>query len=146
MKWNWGTGIAIFYTCFVIIMVGMVVKSTQIKVNLVDENYYLQDMGYQEIKNKKTNGNRVDVQIVLVKQAGVRCLSIQLPASYSDAEGRVTFFRPSDYLLDKEFALDLNDEGLALIPIESLRRGLWKISLEYYHLGTPYLIEKSMNL
>jgi hypothetical protein len=44
MKFNWGTGIAIFYIIFVVSLVFQVFKSRQYDHSLVVDNYYEEDI------------------------------------------------------------------------------------------------------
>ncbi len=45
---NWGVGIAIVYILFVLGMLTLVFKSRSQKIDLVTENYYQQELAYQE--------------------------------------------------------------------------------------------------
>jgi hypothetical protein len=51
MKLNWGTGIAIFYGLFMVIMITFVVMSRNVDHSLVMEDYYEADINYQEHKD-----------------------------------------------------------------------------------------------
>lgn len=55
MKLSWGTGIAIFYSVFVIVLVFVVVKSTSIDNALVTDDYYKKDLEYQTQIDKQVN-------------------------------------------------------------------------------------------
>ena len=55
MKFNWGTGIALVYGAFALIMVGVVIRSRQYDPGLVSKDYYNLDLNYQEHFDKKQN-------------------------------------------------------------------------------------------
>jgi len=55
MKFNWGMGIAIFMTCFIIFIVSFVVKSSFLNTDLYAEDYYQQELDYQDIIDAKVN-------------------------------------------------------------------------------------------
>ena len=59
MKINWGSGIAIFYSLFVITMVYAVVRSTQFDNSLVSDHYYADDLKYQERFDKLSNAQNL---------------------------------------------------------------------------------------
>ena len=49
---NWGTGIAIFYGTFMVIMITFVIKSRSVDHSLVMDNYYEEDINYQSHMDK----------------------------------------------------------------------------------------------
>ena len=53
MKFNWGTGIVIFITQFVVSMSAMVFKASQQNVDLVTEDYYEKELAFQGLKDKQ---------------------------------------------------------------------------------------------
>ena len=65
MKINWGTGIAIFFSVFVLSLVYQVYRSTQYDHSLVSDQYYADDLRYQEHYDKLANAQSLekDLQI-----------------------------------------------------------------------------------
>ena len=57
MKFNWGTGITLFYITFMFTMIFMVYQSTLVERNLVVENYYEKDLQYQSHLDKLKNSS-----------------------------------------------------------------------------------------
>ena len=50
---NWGWRITIVYSLFALTMIGAVIYSTTLDVNLVEEDYYEKEVNYQQVINKK---------------------------------------------------------------------------------------------
>ena len=147
MKINWGTGIAIFYTLFVILMVGMVINSTRNKVELVQENYYQKDLNYEEFRLKRQNAAAMVAPIKVDYQQKNKSVRLQFPSSMSNATGQVTFFRPSNKSLDQKVDIVLNKEGMMNIPVnKSMIRGLWKVQLDWESDGKHFFTEESIVL
>ncbi|MBT8189385.1 MAG: FixH family protein [Bacteroidia bacterium] len=147
MKLNWGSGIAIFYTLFVIVMITMVVKSTQNKVHLVQENYYEKDLNYEEFRKKRENGQTVKDQIIIKYHKKDKILNISLPKTMNIATGELALFRPSNKFLDKKFKLKLDDNASMDIQLErSLTTGLWQVQLDWESGGKSYYVEESLVL
>ena len=145
MKLNWGTAIAIFYTCFVIAMVTMVVRSTQNKMDLVQENYYEKDLAYESFRAKRQNASvlteKADIKYSIAEQA----VEIALPKGMSAAKGKLNFFRPSNKQLDTSFELEVNEKGQMLIPVnQKIKPGLWRIQLDWEYEGQAYFQETSI--
>ena len=47
MKWNWGTKIGLFYSSFVLFILGMIFLSSQEQYDLVTEDYYAAEINFQ---------------------------------------------------------------------------------------------------
>lgn len=147
MKINWGTGIAIFYVFFVIAMISMVINSSYHKVELVQENYYQKDLQYEAFRLKRQNATAMTVPISIKYEHKENAVRLAFPAAMADATGQVTFFRPSNKSLDQQVMIVLDDEGTMLIPVsESMKRGLWKMQLDWQSDGKQFFKEESIVL
>ena len=145
MKINWGTGIAIFYTLFVIAMVSMVVKSTYHKAHLVQEDYFNKDLNYEEFRKKRQNATSVNISVDVKEQAKGQTLLLQFPSSMNNAQGHVVLFRPSNKNLDQKIPLRLNANGAMEFPMKSrLLEGLWKVQLEWESDQVEYYKEEQI--
>ena len=145
MKINWGTGIAIFYTLFVIVMVGMVIKSTYNKAQLVQEDYYNKDINYEEFRKKRQNGDKFSKVIFVDYAVSDNVIKIKFPASKKDVQGDLTLFRPSNAKMDKIFSLDFDEKGEMDIPVDrTMADGLWKVKIEWKDQGIDYYNEKDI--
>ena len=132
MKINWGSGIAIFYTLFVLAMVTMVVKSTQNKPRMVQENYYEKDLNYEDFRQKREMGQAVSHLIDIAYQSDLNNIKISFPKELAQSKGSVTMFRPSNQFLDKKYPLQLDSMGDMLIPLDNrTARGHWKIQIDW---------------
>jgi hypothetical protein len=59
MKISWGTGIAIFYSFFVIAMLVFVYAATNQDISLVSDTYYEEDLSYQVKLDKIQQTNQL---------------------------------------------------------------------------------------
>jgi nitrogen fixation protein FixH len=145
MKLNWGSGIAIFYTCFVIAMITMVVKSSQNKVHMVQENYYEKDLNYEAFRQKRQNGMTKEGSIDIKYSSANNEIFIAFPQRMSEASGDITLFRPSNHFLDQKIKLNLDQKGQMKIPIEkNMVSGLWKVQVDWDHEGKKFYKEESI--
>ena len=65
MKISWGTGIAIFYSFFVIAMLVFVYAATKQDNSLVSDTYYEEDLSYQKKLDKMQRTNQLKHEFVL---------------------------------------------------------------------------------
>ncbi len=145
MKINWGTAIAIFYTCFVIAMVTMVVRSTQNKMDLVQENYYEKDLTYESFRAKRQNAAVLTETVAIKYSIAEESIQINLPEGMSTAKGKLIFFRPSDKKLDTSFDLEVDEKGQMRIPVnQKIIPGLWRVQLDWEYEGQAYFQETSI--
>ena len=66
MKFNWGTGIGLFYVVFVVIMVSMVMFSARNNIDLVQEDYYEKDLNYESFRLARENSRKEIYQVNLI--------------------------------------------------------------------------------
>lgn len=56
---NWGKGLTIFITCFILFIGALVYSSFQVKVPLVADDYYEQEINYQQKIDARTALNKL---------------------------------------------------------------------------------------
>lgn len=131
MKINWGTGIAIFYTIFAVTLLFAVVRSTHYDHSLVSEQYYADDQNYQKHYDKLVNASHLkeDLQIWNKKQA--ERIELQFPKDLKGVAGEVYFFCPSSSKKDFKLKVQPDKNNLQMIPTEGLKKGLWKVKVDW---------------
>jgi len=131
-KFNWGTGIFLFYSAFVIFMLSLVFMSMQQKIELVTENYYTKGVDFQTQINEQSNVAAL-VEKPTVKQLENGNVEIKFPASEnleSKINGEIAFFRPSDKDLDFTVPIKLEKTKNQIIT-QKIEHGLWKIKMSW---------------
>lgn len=141
MKMNWGTGITIFMVIYMAGVTGVVIFSFQQDVNLVTEDYYQQELVYEDqitrIKNADALPEKPSVELVKAADA----VRLTFPSSIIPEEGTVLFFRPSDFTKDKNYKLALNDNNTQAFDFTDMATGMWKVKLEWELAGKSYYQE-----
>ncbi len=147
MKINWGTAIAIFYTCFVLAMVLMVVKSSQNKMDLVQENYYQKDLDYENFRSKRQNAKQLSQAISIQYSLSENAIELSFPQEMQALKGTLTLFRPANKTLDQTFVLKLNQEAKMSIPVDqNIPAGLWRVQIDWESKGDHYFKEESISI
>ena len=145
MKLNWGSGIAIFYGLFVLVMVGAVIKASQLGVDLVQEKYYDADIAYEEFRQKRENAKALESQPQVQVLNRSETLVLDFKGLWVDVKGTVRLYRPSDKYADLTFPLRLEDKTMSL-STEKLKKGRWKVILDWKGDGEPYYMETDIVL
>jgi nitrogen fixation protein FixH len=145
MKWNWGTGLFVFFVIFVATLVFVLYQSTQVDNALVMDNYYEEDLNYQAHYEKKQNTADLPVKVVIryLKETGE--LHLQFPdgaSADSNITGHVWIYRPSDKEQDVSQSFQLVDELTWKIQIGNLESGRWKVKIDWKMGAKPYYQEE----
>ena len=146
MKLNWGWRIAIFYSFFVITMIGMVVYSTQNKVQLVQDKYYDKDLEYEAFRQKRQNAEQLSQQLQINYIASLEQLELTFPKEMNVEEGTLTLFRPSNSFQDQKIRLKPDQHNQMRIPLHNLSKGHWKVQLDFKSAGKAYYKEQRLRL
>lgn len=145
-KLNWGVGIVITIACFIGFIMFFVIKmSTDKKYDhdLVTEEYYKQELAYQDQIDAQQNSARLAKNIqVEVTAEGIQ---IMFPSEKKDIKGEVSLYRPSNKKLDLEIPISLENQQM-IIPAEKLVEGKYKLSINWKSNETTYLYKKDLQI
>lgn len=143
MKLNWGTGIAIFITLFIVHILFLVYKTTEVSTDLQASDYYQQELDYQDrieaINNSKSLGS--ELKVVQSEQGIV----VDYPVEFEAAalQGEVHFFKPDNADLDRKYAI-APTQGKQLIDRDELTSGWYLVKVKGEQDGVPYFFEETV--
>ncbi|TXB60114.1 FixH family protein [Phaeodactylibacter luteus] len=146
MKINWGTGIAIFFSVFVLSLVYQVYRSTQYDHSLVSDQYYADDLRYQEHYDKLANAQSLEKDLQIRQPKPGETIEIAFPAQAGEAKGEIYFFCPADKSADFRLPVKPMGDGVQRVPVEGLRPGLWKVKVDWEAGGKSYYKEQDIRL
>jgi len=146
MKINWGTGIVIAFIGFIAFIMYFVVSmniNDKYKHDLVTEEYYKEELAFQNDIDKLNNAKTLETDITYNKTE--KGLVIEFP-KHLDVEkitGKMFLYRPSNKQLDFETSISLSKSHL-LIPDKRLVDGRWNIKVDWQYNGKSYLYKASI--
>jgi nitrogen fixation protein FixH len=143
-KFNWGTGIALFYGFFAVIMVGLVIKSTFNPVLMVKKDYYDDDINFQSHYDKAQNGKQLANDMTIQYLAESNTVLLQFPPNLPTPVGKVTFFRPSENNKDRIFELKTDPSKRMMIQVDDLEKGVWRVQAEWQAEDKLYYKEEKI--
>lgn len=141
MKLNWGTGIALFYGTFVVVLVAVVIKTTTFDNSLVSEQYYADDLNYQQQYNKLANSISLPNDLTVSMQAAAQQVELLFPAEAGQASGEIYFYNPSYKAGDFRVAIQPDSDHRQIISTAELRPGLWRVKVDWQAGGKSYFKE-----
>ncbi len=137
---NWGNAIVLVFVVFAAIIITMVtICMRQDDLHLVTQNYYEEEIRYQEHIDKVNNARDLGIS-VLDFDTKNKVIDLNLPA---DSSGSIHLFRPSDARLDQKLTIDSDKKSLDL---SGLKPGYWHIKLTWEKDGIAYYEEKKIDL
>ncbi|MEQ8359840.1 MAG: FixH family protein [Cytophagales bacterium] len=140
---NWGNKLLISLIVFAGIMATMVTIAMRENIDLVDENYYQEEIEYQDRIDQMTNNIEAGaLKIRLDKESS----SIVLKFNDKIENGLIHLFRPSNANEDQKIQLSTDENGLQLISYKGLISGLWRIKIEWSAESDEYYSEQVLNI
>jgi hypothetical protein len=144
MKLNWGWGIAIFYTLFVLVFIGLLFFSFTQDNSLVVDDYYELDLNVQDRIDKQNNYKNFGSEVSHNYAANTASVALAFPADMHEIEGKVLFYRPSSAKQDFEVALKLDTTNQQSISVRHLIPGQWQMHVEWMADGLPYYFSEQI--
>ena len=140
---NWGHGITIFFIGFVLFMVSLVVVCMrQDNIHLVTQNYYEEEINYQQQIEKITNAEELGYQVFSYR-ADEMTVDLNLPVG---AVGTLHLFRPSDARMDQKFAVEMESGNPIAVKVGPLQPGYWKMMLTWKEGNKEFYLEKKITI
>ncbi|GAA3786373.1 MULTISPECIES: FixH family protein [Corallibacter] len=143
MKINWGTGIVLAFIGFIgFILYFVITMSTNKEYNhdLVTEDYYKQELEFQNDINKQKNAKDLSKNISWTKNQDGLIIEFPENLDAKKISGKVFLYRPSNKQLDFETPISLSKNHL-LIPDKRLLDGRWNIKVDWKYNGNLYLFK-----
>ena len=143
---NWGTGVVIAMVSFMIFILTFVYRSVvmdEYQHELVSEDYYKDELHYQEEIDKLNNAAALEVNLTVSRT--LEGLLLQFPGNLEPGKisGTIRVQRPSKKALDIELPIQLSGNE-QLIPDEKLVSGKYLISVDWKHGESEYLFKEEL--
>lgn len=140
---DWGKGIVLVFVAFAAIMISMVtICMKKDDLHLVTQNYYEEEIKYQDHINKVINANGLSYEALQFDNLQ-KSVSISLPLG---AKAELHLFRPSDARLDQKLVVDIVDEDSTVVDLAMLKTGYWLMKLTWSAEGKSYYQEKKITI
>lgn len=146
IKISWPTGIIIAMTAFVIFILSFVYKVTFLPGydhHLVSEDYYKDELHYQQEINKENKGVALKENVKIEKDNSG--LTIVFPSEFepSQISGTISFMRMSNEKIDFTLPIELTSREV-VIKDENLVKGRWDVKIDWVANKTDYLYKEKL--
>jgi nitrogen fixation protein FixH len=144
----WPYSIVAFFAVAICAFVAYAVFSIRHSVDLVSDDYYAQEIAYQQRIDSLGRAHALPERPRWEHEASPGRLALSFPPGLVERlpEGSVTFYRASDKRLDREVPLALEPDGRQHIATVGMVPGLWQVQLRWTMDGESYYLEEAVIL
>lgn len=134
---SWGVKVTVVFILFAGLISYMVYRCVQTPVNLVTEEYYKDEIAYQQIIDGTKNANDLGQHVSFQQQDSA--IIIQLPAAMQGqvVKGSVLFYCANDAGKDKKFTLQTAGNTQQRINTNKVLPGTYMVKTEWWQ-GKQY--------
>ncbi len=145
MHFNWGYKILFVYLLFVAGIMYLVFQSSNQKIDLVTEDYYEQEIKYQERIEQMKRANELSENVVVDVGEGV--IDIIFPSEFNGwkVTGNATLYYPANDKMDLS-AMVRTDDAKFRMSIPGDRTGVHILKLNWESGGVTYYSELQLFL
>jgi len=146
LKISWGTKITILYCGFVALIATLVISAMRMDWDLVDKDYYKQEIGFQQQLDAAANTAALSAPLSLtVKEANI-VLRFPPESGAAGTEASVHFYAPAAAALDRRFTLPISPDGAVFIPRDKVAKAAYTVKISWTAAGKQYFEELPLNL
>lgn len=144
-KLNWGSGLALAITVFVIATLSVVSYLISLDFFLVTNEHYEEGVEYQQTIDQKKRSLELEDPVVIVFDEKLEALRVVFPNDFvGRAQGNIHLYRPNNPEMDKKLPLSVNTNGIQFISTSALEKGKWVLKIEWSADEESYLEEKTI--
>ena len=143
MKVNWSTAVVIAMIAFILFILTFVYRSAvmdEYQHELVSEDYYGDELHYQEEIDKINNASKLDVDLTMVRTADGLTFRFPEDMEPEKISGTISLQRPSNKSLDLKMPIVLTDSDF-LIPDQNLASGKYVVVVDWKHENSEYMFK-----
>lgn len=141
---NWGKGITIFMVAFMAFIGSMVYYAFTKNADLVQEDYYENELNYDKNKESKANYEVMEEEVMLTQQEEGVVLEFPENIVLVD-KGKIIFYRPDQKKYDREFDLKLNENHQQILSYENFKEGYYDVTVEWSDGAKNYIFEDQIS-
>ncbi len=143
---NWGNRLLLAFIVFGSGMFFLVYRSVSTRFELVEKDYYKQELRYQQVIDGKQEAGNLSATVILAQtEKGIR---LQLPDEMKDKKisGEVWFYCAYDEKKDKKFKLDTDSYAVQSFTPDQVQPGNYTVKIRWADEQKNYYTEKSIRV
>ncbi|MBK9737262.1 MAG: FixH family protein [Saprospiraceae bacterium] len=147
MQFNWGTGLTIFFIIFVAALGFVLYQAKQQDNSLVMDNYYEEDLKYQQQFDKIKNTSELPEKVIIEYNKAGKMLVLSFPGdSTASISGSVILYNPAYQKSDVKYDFNIGKRSKYNISLDKISLGRWKIKIDWQQSDKKYYQEEEIIL
>lgn len=145
-KMNWGKGIFITITLFIIGTLSMVSYFISLDFYMVSNNHYEKGVEYQNTIDAKERTANLEEPVVILFDEERVAIKVMFPDHVMEnaQKGTIHLYRPNDNTLDQKMNIEFSAGSTQVIPMERMNKGKWVLTLNWTMNNLEYQEEKTI--
>lgn len=138
---NWGKWIVVSFALFAGFIGTLVVVCVKQEVNLVAQDYYQEELAYQQQIDRLNNTGLLNDKPV-IKLVDNKYIQISFDQFNEVQKGELKLFRPSNEKLDRQFALKVTADTVQRFDLSTFDKGMYRAQLSWTMNGKEFYLEE----
>ncbi|MEP1095606.1 MAG: FixH family protein [Cyclobacteriaceae bacterium] len=138
---NWGNSIVVAFVLFAGFILYMVVQAFSQNYDLVAEDYYAQEINYQQKQEQKTNLENLNERISVKLEN--QTIVLTFPRDQKPT-GEIHFYHPSRKLFDQKVAIAMNSKNQQIVDGSDLIAGNYRVNITWQSNGQEYFQQEKI--
>ncbi len=145
MKFNWGHAIITAFALFIGYILFMVITMATTHTDIVEEDYYAQQIDYETKKVATENANPFASDINLHHQSEKMVVEFPEAANMEQLNsGEFWFYRKENKAYDMKFAFNPEGKNIQVLPLEELKSGNYELRISWKAGDKDYFTAKEV--
>lgn len=141
----WPIAIITFFIVFAGFIATFIVWALGQSQDLVSENYYENEVRYQQQIDRMNRTQASDTQATVTFDPAQKNIRVALPPAHAQTvSGQIHFYRPANARLDHAVSLAVNATGVQTVDAATMTTGLWKVRVAWSANGQDYFFVQSV--
>jgi hypothetical protein len=143
---NWGNKLLLTFIVFAGGMAWLVYRSMHVNFELVDKDYYKNELRYQEVIDATNQVNKLSSAVKLTQESNGILLELPGEMKGQTITGTIFFYCAYDETRDKRIAMNINAEGKQSIETGAVEPGTYIVKISWMLAGKNYFSENKLML
>lgn len=131
--WNWGTILTFVFILGASGIIFMVYRSQQMSAELVTENYYTEELQFQQKIDARTAANKLSRKVAIEYIHAQEAIVVSFPPEClkENVEGHIYFYNPASGRQDRIIPITMDARGLQVIAAGKIAKGTYSVQVEW---------------
>lgn len=141
---NWGNRLILVFLVFGAGMGYLVYRSMNTNYELVESDYYKQELRYQNVIDEHQSANALSAPVSIEKKDGELLLQFPEEMKNKSLSGELYFYCAYDSKKDKRLTLQTDSNGQQTIPAGTLLPGSYTVKIKWKNGEKSYYTEQTL--